>query len=401
MTGLNSNIAPSPLVVLCYNNRLGFVGDEIGSTEKLCNDFFPTPSDSGICLTKNLDIREILSTKKEYNNLFESKLQKHAKKIDGGTTWGGISLILVPEHKSMFTVQSPKSEGKNLKIQLHPDNEFANMLKTNDYDDSIIPLSLESNHEYFIKVTPYGRRPSENIKNMNIEKRSCRLGNEVTEGSIFKSYTESNCRYECHTKLAFKMCKCAPWDFMHNSGEKECDVFGRTCFYQTLKNMTRDSHDHCSQCIQGCDYMKYKREIIKSTKIIEDDSGYNGFVNKYFKCNQDSKTCKGDKSFVEFFYDANDTFLDKGFYNMKDCFANEMKGYARYQRAKMYKNAIIIHLTFMKPEVELVDVKYTFMDKISNFGGKFGIFAQLTGWSLIGIINLCIVLLKCPFTPHN
>ena len=55
----------------------------------------------------------------------------------------------------------------------------------------------------------------------------------------------------------------------------------------------------------------------------------------------------------------------------------------------------------MKPEVELVDVKYAPMDKISNFGGKFGIFAQLTGWSLIGIINLCIVLLKCPFIFGN
>ena len=401
VNGLNSNITPAPLAVLCYNSRVGFVGDEIGSTGKFCNDFFPTPSDLGICLTKNLDIKEIISIKKEYNNLFEPKSQKHAKKIDGGTTWGGISLILLPEEKKIFTVQSPESEGKNLKIQLHPDNEFANMLKTNDYDDSIIPLSLEPNHEYFIKVTPYGRRSSQNIMDMNIEQRNCRLVNEVIKGSIFKTYTESNCRYECHTKLASKMCKCAPWDFIHNSGEKECDVFGRTCFYQTLKNMTRDSHDHCSQCIQGCDYMQYKREIIKSTKVRKEN---HDLGNEYFHCTDQFYTkvnCKGEKSFVEFFYDTNDTFLDKGFYNMQDSGANQVGGYAKYQRAKMYKNVIIVHLTFMKPEIEFIDVKYTFMDKIANFGGKFGIFAQLTGWSFIGIINLCIVLLKCPFTTRN
>ena len=145
MNGLNSNITPAPLAVLCYNNKNGFIGEDLGMSGEFCSDFFPTPCDSGICLTKSLDIRKILSIKKEYKNLFDSKLQKGAKKIDGGTTWGGISLILVPEQKSsMFTVQSPESEGKNLKIQLHPDNEFGNMLKTNDYDDSIIPLSLES-----------------------------------------------------------------------------------------------------------------------------------------------------------------------------------------------------------------------------------------------------------------
>ena len=85
---------------------------------------------------------------------------------------------------------------------------------------------------------------------------------------------------------------------------------------------------------------------------------------------------------------------------MQDIIARP-KGGSQYQRAKIYKNATIVHLKFMKPELELVDVKYTFMDKISNFGGKFGIFAQLTGWSLIGIINLCIVLLKCPFITRN
>ena len=407
---MSSNIAPVAIAVLCYNNRVGFIGDDFGNSGKLCNDFFPTPSDSGICLTKNLDIKEIIPIKNEYTNLFESKLQQPAKKIEDGT-WGGISLILVPEQSVYVTpVRSPESDGKNLKLQLHQNNEFANMLNTNDYDNSIMPLSLESNHEYFIKVTPYGRRSSENIRDLAIEQRKCRLGNEIMEGSIFKLYTESNCRYECHIKLALEMCKCAPWDFMHNSNEKECDVFGRTCFYQTMENLGQDSNDHCSQCIQGCDYMTYKREVIKSTKIVEgnlDADIYDNWGNKYFNCYEgrdDEDICRGDKSFVEFFYDANETFFDKGFYNMQDCIAKpeEFKEYRpKYQRAKMYKNTIIIHLKFMTPEVEWLDVKYSFMDKMSNFGGKFGIFAQLTGWSLLGILNLCIVLLKCTFIPRN
>ena len=405
MNGLNSNIAPLAPAVLCYNNKIGFTGDELGMSGKVCNDFFPTPSDSGICLTKNLDLKEILHFKDNYDSLFEQELQQTGKKIENGTTWGGISLILVPEQSIYIenSVRSPGSSGRKLKLQLHQNNEFANIFKSNDYDDFIIPLTLDPNHEYFIRVTPYGRQSSENLKNLSIEQRNCRLKNEVEEGSIFKLYTESNCRYECHIKLALEMCKCAPWDFMHNSDELECDVFGRTCFYQAMKHLTRDSDDHCSQCIQGCDYMRYKREIVESKRIMEDitTDEYLGWGNEYFECQLfPEKVCRGENAFVEFFYDVNDTFFDKGFYNMQDSIAPE-KGGSRYQRAKIYKNAIIVHLKFMKPEVEWVDVKYTSMDKISNFGGKFGIFAQLTGWSLIGIINLCIVLLKCPFTLCN
>ena len=162
-------------------------------------------------------------------------------KIENGTTWGGISLILVPEQENPD--RSPESDRKELKMQLHQHIEFPNMLKSFDYDEFIIPLSLKSNHEYVIRVRPYGRRSSENLKDRSIEQRNCRLGNEIMEGSIFKLYTENNCRYECHIKLALERCKCASWDFMHNSDEKECDVFGRTCFYQTMKNLAQDSND--------------------------------------------------------------------------------------------------------------------------------------------------------------
>ena len=223
---------------------------------------------------------------------------------------------------------------------------------------------------------------------------------------MFKLYTESNCRYECRLNWAKEMCKCAPWDFMHGSDQKECDVFGRTCFYQTMEDLARDSYDHCSQCIRGCDYIKYKREIFESRKIMDEkpSDDMTRWGNDYLNCQYINHigNCRGENAFLELFYDANDTLFDKGFYNMQDSIAPDSeKGGIRYQRAKVYQNAIIVHLKFMKPEVELVDVKYAPMDKISNFGGKFGIFAQLTGWSLIGIINLCIVLLKCPFTHCN
>ena len=100
-----------------------------------------------------------------------------------------------------------------------------------------------------------------------------RLDQEIEEESIFKLYTEKNCRYECVTKLAIDTCQCAPWDFMHISNEEECDVFGRTCFYRAMEKLTRDQDDPCSHCIPGCDQMKYKKEITEVKQIMEPIQG--------------------------------------------------------------------------------------------------------------------------------
>ena len=70
------------------------------------------------------------------------------------------------------------------------------------------------------------------------------LENEVFDDSIFKTYTAKNCKYECHVKLAEKMCKCIPWDYLHNKKSVECDIFGRTCFYNAMENLTISTEKH-------------------------------------------------------------------------------------------------------------------------------------------------------------
>ena len=158
---------------------------------------------------------------------------------------------------------------------------------------------------------------SEEFKDLSKGQRNCKLENEVEEGSIFKHYTENNCRYECTVDLAIKTCICAPWDFMHKSNEIECDVFGRTCFYRAIENITQDSDNPCNECLPGCDQIKYKKEILKTDKVIKweiDDTSKWG--NKYFNCyyfTEKDTICSGESGFVDFFYDYNSTFMDKIF----------------------------------------------------------------------------------------
>ena len=47
---LTNEMAPNPLMLFCYRkDKKDFIGDDLGMFAKACNEFFPTPSDKGIC----------------------------------------------------------------------------------------------------------------------------------------------------------------------------------------------------------------------------------------------------------------------------------------------------------------------------------------------------------------
>ena len=69
----------------------------------------------------------------------------------------------------------------------------------------------------------------------------------------------------------------------------------------------------------------------------------------------------------------------------------------------MTQNMIIIKLQFKSPEVELtvLDSRSTVSDKIAKLGGTFGIWAQLTGCTLLVLINVFVIIMKLCFKVWN
>ena len=80
-------------------------------------------------------------------------------------------------------------------------------------------------------------------------------------------------------------------------------------------------------------------------------------------------------------YDSSGTRINSTFFEMAKTFMSK---------------AIIVRLKYKDAEVELtkLDVRTTTTAKIANFGGTFGIWSELTGCSLLGIINLIIITFK-------
>ena len=54
-----------------------------------------------------------------------------------------------------------------------------------------------------------------------------------------------------------------------NALAKECDIFGRTCFYNAMENSSK-SNNVCKDCLKECDYTTYDGIVVKETGIFKD-----------------------------------------------------------------------------------------------------------------------------------
>ena len=60
----------------------------------------------------------------------------------------------------------------------------------------------------------------------------------------------------------------------------------------------------------------------------------------------------------------------------------------------MENSLIIVHLRYLQPQIDYIDVTYSTWDKFANFGGNFGIFAEITGCTFLGMLNFIILVIK-------
>ena len=122
--------------------------------------------------------------------------------------------------------------------------------------------------------------------------------------------------------------------------------------------------------------------------------------------------CTGQSAFCSFLLPNNGTkLIDQGLvnaYTMLSKATSNQKYLESNQlalttfnmsRVWMMEDMVIVHLRILKPDIQLIDAKYSIDDKFANFGGNFGIFAEITGCSFLGILNFFIILFKLILSP--
>ena len=184
---------------------------------------------------------------KKYNTIFYKNSQKIVDK------WGDTTFVLFTDAINSLRQTYPRKPSvslENIKLQIHQPDEFAkmNLGVISELGDSI---GLKAGFEYFIEVTPTGQISTNNFKAMDYEQRHCNLNHEGLNFSNFRTYSENDCRYECNVQIAKHKCQCIPWDFIDDTIELECDVFGRTCFYNVMENLAQFPIMECNHCIKG------------------------------------------------------------------------------------------------------------------------------------------------------
>ena len=139
----------------------------------------------------------------------------------------------------------------------------------------------------------------------------------------------------------------------------------------------------------------------------ESSRGDESVKGKYMSyARKNGKISSGNRLLKEFIMDLNDTLADSELKKYWNLFAPRYPGAEKRheyetKRLDIYYDLIIIHLRFMQPEFNQIDVKQSTMDKFANFGGNFGIFAEITGVSFLGILNFCILLFKIVFNSRR
>ena len=162
--------APKSMAIFCHGITTGYEGDDFVDSVRFCNDFFPAPTDKGICMTKNLNIKEILNTNKESDVIFESEFQHSSKKFESNIDWDELTLVILTDSQRNFGQSYPRKPGSRLDkilFQVHESKELANMIFKLDesYIDNLTsPITLKTGHEYFIKISPSGSISTDQFK---------------------------------------------------------------------------------------------------------------------------------------------------------------------------------------------------------------------------------------------
>ena len=91
---LSSLISPNPLPIFCRNEKNEeFLGDKISSMN-FCDDFFLAPTHVGICMSKNLDVKEVVHLDKDYYSFLESEKQSSNLKVRKNDYWAISTLVI-------------------------------------------------------------------------------------------------------------------------------------------------------------------------------------------------------------------------------------------------------------------------------------------------------------------
>ena len=128
---------------------------------------------------------------------------------------------------------------------------------------------------------------TESIRGIDIKKRHCYFEDEQTKDSMFQTYSQKKCLFECLWKQALDYCGCIPWKYPRPDKEDGlvCNIYGNVCWQEMFESGKAIINCSCPPDCSKTSYTYFTNiQELKAADCVSKTS--------YFQCQfKNHKTC--------------------------------------------------------------------------------------------------------------
>ena len=94
-----NHLSSFSMIIFCKRRRdQEFIGLDVeGMTSKYCDEYFPSPTNVGMCMTKNIDMKQIAHFNDDYSDFFEVEQRFGNDTIEGGNRNAESTTVLMTD----------------------------------------------------------------------------------------------------------------------------------------------------------------------------------------------------------------------------------------------------------------------------------------------------------------
>jgi hypothetical protein len=121
-------------------------------------------------------------------------------------------------------------------------------------------MTLTTGHHNIIALTASRVDADDSMRQLEKTERNCIFNDESSFLRLFKSYTYTNCLFECSLIKAEEKYKCIPWYFpIYYEPTKICNPWEAQKFFEDMNNI---KGENCPMCLPECNNTIYETSIV-------------------------------------------------------------------------------------------------------------------------------------------
>ncbi|XP_023344136.1 mucin-5AC [Eurytemora carolleeae] len=226
--------------------------------------FRKVATDSGFCCAFN-NHQQLQDS--EYKTLMQTMTQEEINattsedteyKIEPGLSQG--LTVILDKHSNLESLGSVDRDWEGFQVFVGSPHEFPELKERG--------VMLEGGSEHYLEVTATKTTTTDDLRTESAEKRVCKFQDENGEFSLYKTYSRTNCLFECAVQGVSVEVGCVPWNLPKSDSARVCDPWAQANFTKLFENF---DYETCTACLPDCTEAEYTTAI-SSAKFRRCDS---------------------------------------------------------------------------------------------------------------------------------